>query len=199
MKALVSTVDIDDAVLPYNKDSKNGSSSTSPVLFSNPEPCLDRLTKTVSSPKLEITRSDTKDNDRRCETNIEGMELPRISIDNLEVKSCTESDEKTDSLEVFHDASETVNEAESDKSDAQIDMPSVHPTIDLYPTSDSENVSKTSVSSVPILSEENVTLENTAPVRGDETDESFTEKANEEIMEKDLPDATESHECKENE
>ena len=153
----------------------------------------------MSSTELQLPSSDTKINYRKSDTNVEGIELPRISIDNIEAKSCTESDEKTDSIEVFHDASETMNEADSDKSDALIDMASAHPTTDVDPTTDSENDSKTNVLPVPIPSEEKVTLDIISPVKNDETDESFTEKANEEIMEKDLPDTTESHECKENE
>ena len=155
----------------------------------------------MSSTELESPSSDMKCNVRKSDTNTEGTELPRISIDNLEAKSCAGSDGKTDSLEVFHDASETMNEAISDKSDSLIDIASAQPSTDVDPTSDSENGSKTSASPLPILSGEKPTVDiiSTDDRYTTITDESFTEKANEEIMEKDLPDTTESHESKEKE
>jgi len=63
------------------------------------------------------------------------------------------------------------------------------PEHDVNPTTSTDENVNDDVTSLPRLEEKQTTTETNSPVEGtDDAEDSFDEKANEEIMEKDLPD-----------
>ena len=171
----------------YCNEPKGEVRSDSPISFNNPEPCLDRLTENI--PKMQLhTRSSSNLNNESNE-NIEAYDSPRTSIDHLCLKSATDSDEKTDGNDVFHDASETITDEQTINNPISIETSPVSPAEENH-----GNVMRKTKKDKVVASEEiKVSLETNLPTEADETDESFHEKANEEVMEKDLPDNAETN------
>ena len=159
----------------------------SPISFNNPEPCLDRLTENI--PKMQLHTSSSSNLNNESNENIEAYDSPRTSIDHLGLKSATDSDEKTDGNDVFHDASETITDEQTINNPISIETSPVSPAEENH-----ANVMRKTKKDEVVASEEiKVSSETNLPTEADETDESFHEKANEEVMEKDLPDNAETN------
>merc|ERR1711899_512678 len=113
LKKIVSSVDIDhSSASSCYPDSKEESSS--PIQFSEPAACLDRLTQKLPRPKCVETNKDTTSEPDEREVS------PKLSIDNIDRKVLTKPEEKTDTMEVFHDASESINQNEDENNDLKI-------------------------------------------------------------------------------
>ena len=171
----------------YSNEPKDEGSSDFPISFNNPEPCLDRLTE--NKPKMQLRTSSSSNLNNESNENIEAYDSPRTSIDHSGLKSTTDSDEKTDGNDEFHDASETINDERTINNPISIKTSPVSPAEENH-----ANVMRKTEKDEVIASEEiKVSSETNLPTEGDETDESFHEKANEEVMEKDLPDNAETN------
>ena len=171
----------------YSNEPKGEGSSDSPISFNNPEPCLDRLTENI--PKMQLHTRGSSNLNNESNENIEAYDSPRTSIDHLGLKSATDSDEKTDGNDVFHDASETITDEQTINNPISIETSPVSPAEENH-----ANVMRKTKKDEVVASEEiKVSSETNLPTEADETDESFHEKANEEVMEKDLPDNAETN------
>ena len=171
----------------YSNEPKGEGRSDSPISFNNPEPCLDRLTENI--PKMQLHTSSSSNLNNESNENIEAYDSPRTSIDHLCLKSATDSDEKTDGNDVFHDASETITDEQTINNPISIETSPVSPAEENH----TNVMSKTKKDEVVASEEIKVSSESNLPTEADETDESFHEKANEEVMEKDLPDNAETN------
>ena len=187
LKKVVIDSKISSSTHSYSNEPKGEGSSDSPISFNNPEPCLDRLTENI--PKMQLHTSSSSNLNNESNENIEAYDSPRTSIDHLGLKSATDSDEKTDGNDVFHDASETITDEQSINNPISIETSPVSPAEENH-----ANVMRKTKKDEVVASEEiKVSLETNLPTEADETDESFHEKANEEVMEKDLPDNAETN------
>ena len=168
----------------YSNEPKGEGSSDSPISFNNPEPCLDRLTENIPKMQLHTSSSSNLNNESN-----ENIDSPRTSVDHLGLKTATDLDEKTDGNDVFHDASETITDEQTINNPISIETSPVSPAEENH-----ANVMRKTKKDEVVASEEiKVSSETNLPTKADETDESFHEKANEEVMEKDLPDNAETN------
>ena len=187
LKKVVIDSKISSSTHSYSNEPKGEGSSDSPISFNNPEPCLDRLTENI--PKMQLHTSSSSNLNNESNENIEAYDSPRTSIDHLGLKSATDSDEKTDGNDVFHDASETITDEQTINNPISIETSPVSPAEENH-----ANVMRKTKKDEVVASEEiKVSSETNLPTEADETDESFHEKANEEVMEKDLPDNAETN------
>ena len=194
MKKIVNDANVDVSIHCANPEDKNESGSISPLSFGNPEPCLDRLTENKSAHKLTDTPSDSPQSiSKQGSTEAsEESECPKISIDKLSLKDCTEFDDKTDAVDEFHDAIESVNEGVSRTSTSSVELSTLQPEIGVSPPTSTKDDVNNGATSLPKLEEQQTAIETISPVEAtDEAEDSFHEKANEEVMEKDLPDKKE--------
>ena len=168
----------------YSNEPKGEGSSDSPISFNNPEPCLDRLTENIPKMQLHTPSSSNLNNESN-----ENIDSPRTSVDHLGLKTATDLDEKTDGNDVFHDASETITDERTINNPISIESSPVSPAEQNH-----ANVMRKTKEDEVVASEEiKASSETNLQTEADETDESFHEKANEEVMEKDLPDNAETN------
>ena len=171
----------------YSNEPKGEGSGDSPISFNNPEPCLDRLTENIPKMQLHTPSSSNLNNESN-----ENIDSPRTSVDHSGLKSATDLDEKTDGNDVFHDASETITDEQSIINPILITTSPVSPAEENR-TNVMIETEKDELDPVVASEEIKVSSEANLPTEADETDESFHEKANEEVMEKDLPDNAETN------
>ena len=196
LKKLVSDADVDLSAYSYSNESKCDSGDSSPTSFSNPAPCLDRLTEKIPVTKLSEAPCDTTN---KCggQEDDKGMdvELPVTSIDKIVSQSSTELEEKAETIDIFHDAAETINESDSQLANPPTDITHIQTTTDTDPAGLNEDKFEDKLSPVLNVDEEDETLGTDLPVEADDLEHSFKEKANEEIMEKDLPETNDVNKC----
>ena len=184
LKKVVIDSKISSSTHSYSNEPKGEGSSDSPISFNNPKPCLDRLTENIPKMQLHTSSSSNLNNESN-----ENIDSPRTSVDHLGLKSATDLDEKTDGNDVFHDASETITDEQTINNPISIETSPVSPAEENH-----ANVMRKTKKDEVVASEEiKVSSETNLPTEADETDESFHEKANEEVMEKDLPDNAETN------
>ena len=183
LKKIVSSVDIDiSSTTSCYQDSKDESSSSA-IIGAEPAACLDRLTEKLSPEKVQETRNDT------CNIPSTNSETPKLSIDKLGENAVTVSKEKPKTQEVFHDARESANPQNNEKSDEKVESTSAK--TDTKTDLSASLKDGTSCSNESTKNEKNESNDATRSDKNDDKEESFTEKANEEVMEKDLPDVKE--------
>ena len=187
LKKVVIDSKISSSTHSYSNEPKGEGSSDSPISFNNPEPCLDRLTENIPKMQLHTPSSSNLNNESN-----ENIDSPRTSVDHSGLKSATDLDEKTDGNDVFHDASETITDEQSIINPILITTSPVSPAEENR-TNVMIETEKDELDPVVASEEIKVSSEANLPTEADETDESFHEKANEEVMEKDLPDNAETN------
>ena len=139
------------------------------------------MTQKLPRPKcVEINKNKTSEPDEREVS-------PKLSIDK---KVDTKPEEKTDNMEVFHDASESINPNEDENNDLKIDSSKTNSKVENPTESNDDLLTSTEVAK----NEKHTTSVVSTSDKNEDGDESFTEKANEEVMEKDLPDKKEENE-----
>ena len=144
------------------------------------------MTEKLSPEKVQVTRSDT------CNIPSTNCEGPKLSIDKPDENAVTVAKEKPKTQEVFHDASESINPQNIEKSDPKVESHSAK--TDTKTDLTTSLKAGTSCSNESTKIEKNESTDATRSDKNDDTEESFTEKANEEVMEKDLPDVKEEKE-----
>ena len=187
LKKVVTDSKISSSTHSYSNEPKGGRSSDSPISFNNPEPCLDRLTENI--PKMQLHTSSSSNLNNESNENIDAYDSPRTSVDHLGLKSATDLDEKTD---VFHDASETITDEQTSIDPISITTSPASPAEENH-TNVVIDTEKDESDPVVASEEIKVSSETNMQTEADEIDESFHEKANEEVMEKDLPDNAETN------
>ena len=185
LKKVVSSVDIDHSSASSSYYGSKDESASPPINVSSPAQCLDRLTEKLSTSMLPETTS-TCDT---VNTAAKSDDSPRLSLVNIEEKISKESEEKTEGLEVFHDASESINQNDNENTEPKIIAASPKAVTD---TELAESTKEDDLTSTEVKRDDkNKSCPGATFDKNDDTEESFTEKANEEVMEKDLADGKE--------
>ena len=180
LKKIVASVDIDySSASSFYPDSKDDSTSP-PTNVSEPAACLDRLTEKLPPHKVQQIEPSTSNKSPIND------ESPKLSMNRTDEISVKEPGEKTESLEVFHDASESMNAHNNENSDSETETAITKKDTNAEPTTALK--AHTASSSEGTKIEMNESNSTTRSDKNDDADESFTEKANEEVMEKDLPE-----------
>ena len=187
LKKLVSEAGIDPSTHFYGNEDKCNNEDVSLTDSPNLTSVSERLTVKMSETKLIEKPGDVNDNCSAAAAKGVSIESPKTILDLKASQSSTDLEDGNEQTDIFHDASENINESDSERTCSLIDKALEKHVTDNGAASSTEDELKCKLSSENKNEDKEATTDSVLPIEEDSLDDSFKEKANEEMMEKDLP------------